>query len=77
MDRALSLRLGRPDLAYGADLNGTNIISSPVAMGRNTNAAQAGMDDVPASTGILGLSMLSVLVLGVMGFYIATRSRQF
>jgi hypothetical protein len=66
--------MGRPDIA-GSGMDDA-VISSPVATGRMTNAAQAGMDDVPASTGILGLSMLSAMIIGLMAFYVVTRSKQ-
>ncbi len=74
MDRMLALRMGRPDMAGGTTDDA--VISNAAFVAKNAGSPNVNMDDVPASTGVLGLSMLSVLIIGVMVYYVATRSKQ-
>jgi hypothetical protein len=68
--------MGRPDLV-GASYQ-THVFTNDGYQDSPSMASHNSMDaeETAPIVGVLGLSMLSVLILGVMVFYVGTRGRQ-
>jgi hypothetical protein len=76
MDMATAMRMGRADLvapAYQSQVY-TNAAYQDSPGMKEYNAMDA--QDTAPIVGSLGLSFLSLMILGVMVFYIGTRGRQ-
>lgn len=75
MDALTKLRLGSSNWAgtNNASLNDT-IIGNDAYIASHTGGYGGAMDN--CGTGRVGLSMLSVMILGVLVFYVGTKGRQ-